>query len=294
MGSGNGRKKSYASIAGLEGSSQTEVRARNVKLYGAKIREARQNAGMTTDELASRLDITRNSILNWESGYSRPDLEYLARTFRILGMNPNDFFDASWIPPVPDARDSKLLDSFHSLHEVGKLYTELFLTSLKEATAQLKRESIASQIREVQSLGRTIGEGSISPKNKAGIVLLRHGAGTENADEVLSITGNFLEPLFHHDDCILIQYVSKLLPGELGVVAHPDGSLVLRQAIFDGRLLPLTSSEVDNLIKEEIVGRVICKVTNDMVPTEEEEQLYRETAEQRAQNTSDRTKSNGN
>lgn len=47
---------------------------------------ARVNAGMTQEEVARTMHVSKNTILNWEKGKrnpNMPELEYLSRLYRI-------------------------------------------------------------------------------------------------------------------------------------------------------------------------------------------------------------------
>ena len=45
----------------------------------SRIREARQAAGLTQQELAARVGVTRRTVRNWEAGRTRPGQEHLTR-----------------------------------------------------------------------------------------------------------------------------------------------------------------------------------------------------------------------
>ena len=54
------------------------------------LKAARTNAGMTQKELAENLDVTVDTVLNWESGKSEPKLSQLKRISELSGI-PMDF-----------------------------------------------------------------------------------------------------------------------------------------------------------------------------------------------------------
>ena len=53
---------------------------------GKNIRTARSRKKMTQDELAEKLYVTRQTVSNYETGRSRPDVECLLRISEILGV----------------------------------------------------------------------------------------------------------------------------------------------------------------------------------------------------------------
>lgn len=53
---------------------------------GARIRVLREKQGLTQQELADRLQVTRQTVSNYEIGRSQPDLEMLERMTQVLGV----------------------------------------------------------------------------------------------------------------------------------------------------------------------------------------------------------------
>lgn len=56
---------------------------------GKNIKELRQKQNLTQDELAEKLFVTRQTVSNYETGKSRPDIEMLTRISEVLGTDPN-------------------------------------------------------------------------------------------------------------------------------------------------------------------------------------------------------------
>lgn len=54
--------------------------------FSEKIREIRNDSGLTQEEMAARLGVTRQAVSNWENGKNLPDIEILidiSRTFSV-------------------------------------------------------------------------------------------------------------------------------------------------------------------------------------------------------------------
>ena len=72
---------------------------------GANIRRARVRRKLTQDELAQKVHTTRQTISNYETGRSRPDVETLQRLADALGVELTELLDGE---PSPDARRAAL------------------------------------------------------------------------------------------------------------------------------------------------------------------------------------------
>lgn len=51
-----------------------------------KIINLRKKAGWSQDELASKLNVTRQSVSKWEGAQSIPDMERIVRMSRLFGV----------------------------------------------------------------------------------------------------------------------------------------------------------------------------------------------------------------
>lgn len=51
------------------------------------IKKLRKEKGMTQDELAEKLCVTRQAVSNWEMGKTQPDIETLTKLAEIFGVS---------------------------------------------------------------------------------------------------------------------------------------------------------------------------------------------------------------
>ena len=55
-----------------------------------KLREARQKTGMTQDQIAEKIMVSRVTVSNWENGYSEPEEELLPEIAGFFGVRIRD------------------------------------------------------------------------------------------------------------------------------------------------------------------------------------------------------------
>ena len=65
---------------------------------GKNIKHLRLQQKLTQDELAERLFVTRQTISNYETGKSKPDVEMLAKIAEVLETDANTVI---YGPPAP-------------------------------------------------------------------------------------------------------------------------------------------------------------------------------------------------
>lgn len=61
-----------------------------------KLRDARIKCGLSQEELADRIEVSRQTISNWERGLVRPSADNLAILSGILGMPTDAFLKDGW------------------------------------------------------------------------------------------------------------------------------------------------------------------------------------------------------
>ena len=278
--------KGYSTIAGLEKLTASEIKQRNRETYGESVKKYRIKAGYTADQLAELLDVTVSAIRNWESGYTRPDPEYLYRMFTILNVEPNEFFGIGGIGTLMTTDERSLLDHFRQLDESGKEDLLTFAEVLSNKAYDRKRKAVYQKIESVPFMSRAVAAGDgvdweDHPDEEK--VLLYCTPDVEKADEIFIVNGDSMEPQYQSGDHVLVEYCNadELKYGDIGIFYAAGYGGVIKQKAHD-RLHSLNPSFDDIVPYEDgaqVIGRVIGKVTKDMLPTTEEKQLYEEAVE---------------
>ena len=61
--------------------------------FGEKLKEARKKAGMTQEQLANLLSVSRQAITKWESDKGMPDIENLKVLSKALEVSIDSLLD---------------------------------------------------------------------------------------------------------------------------------------------------------------------------------------------------------
>lgn len=94
--------------------------------FSCRLRQAREQAGLTQQALADKLGVTKSAIGNYENGVSSPKWDILIQIFDILHVDPNflyqdDFsIDSSSPTRTLTPIQVSLLDAFDQLNEEGQ------------------------------------------------------------------------------------------------------------------------------------------------------------------------------
>lgn len=109
-----------ASAKKSEKLTPAEIKQRNLKSYGLRIKKFRLESGITVDQLADALGISKSSVRNWECGLTRPDPQYFFDLFRIFNVEPNEFFGVDGVGNMLTEQERTLVDFFRTLDAAGK------------------------------------------------------------------------------------------------------------------------------------------------------------------------------
>ena len=93
--------------------------------FSSRLRQAREQAGFTQQDLAEKLGITKRCRWYYENGVSSPKWDVLLRIFDVLQVEPNFLYQDSFSSELSGAvqltpRQSALLSSFDQLNEEGQ------------------------------------------------------------------------------------------------------------------------------------------------------------------------------
>ena len=274
------KKNGYATIAGLEKLTPAEIKKRNLETYGSKVRQFRTKAGMTTEQLAEALQISTSSVRNWECGLTRPDPEYIYRMFSILNVEPNEFFGISGIGTLLTTKERALIDDYRTLDKSGKEAVETFAEAMtQKAYAHKLRRAyrIQNSVKDMEhpfAAGDHIYEWDDHPEVTE--VILYDSPLVSRADEIITVSGNSMEPQYYDGDKVLIEYCTEIRNGDIGCFHVPGIGGVIKQKARN-RLHSLNPACDDIIVSEEgatVIGRALCAITKDMIPSAEEQALF--------------------
>lgn len=90
--------------------------------FASRLRQAREQAGLTQQELAQQLSVTKSAVGNYENGVSSPKWDVLLKIFDVLQVEPNFLYQDSFsvVPSSLTPSQTVLLDVFDQLNEEGQ------------------------------------------------------------------------------------------------------------------------------------------------------------------------------
>ena len=88
----------------------------NQEKIGNFIKEQRKEQNLTQEQLAEKLNISKNAVSKWERGLNLPDVSIMQDLCKILNISLNELFCGEKIPEenYREAADQNLLDALEN------------------------------------------------------------------------------------------------------------------------------------------------------------------------------------
>ena len=197
--------------------------------FGILIREYRNNAGMSQEELGFMIGVGKNAVGAWESGRSRPDLNCISDLCHILNIPLYVFFGRS---------ESELKGSNHDfMYKFRKLnnYNKKVILHEMSALLELQDEELKETVPSAPAgkirlfINDAVAAAGFSPElTEAGgkYGLFDPDPVVKEADEVIRVNGDSMEPEYSNGDLVFVKHMSSVREGEIGIFIHQNAGYI--------------------------------------------------------------------
>lgn len=246
----------------------------NLEHFGDLIRTCRRNLGMTQEDLARALHIPKSNVSNWERGWSRPDLTLVPELCRMLHLSFERFFSLPEPTPVLSAREARLLDTYRHLNGHDRRCVDALICQLADQEQEELVQSCQRRFIRCVRNQQSAAAGVSVPLDEAHVdqVYVRKTALSQEADEIVPINGDSMEPVYHSGDVVYIQHTASLSHGEIGLfIVNGEGFIKQWLGSCLHSLNP-AREDIHLLDSDDVrlVGRVLGKVTAEDWPSDAE------------------------
>ena len=234
--------------------------------YGELIREYRRRKGLSQEQLGAVVHVKKNAVGAWEAGRSRPDVASIPALCRELEIPLRVFFG-----------EAEPYDIYHLNERFSRLNAYNRQVILKQMDALYDLQSHEARPQNLVCLylnDLSAAAGPVSYLGESGgeMVYLIEDSETGQADEIIRVSGDSMEPTFHNGDLVLVQHTERIHEGEIGIFVNGDAGYI-KEYQKDGlhshnhRYPPIRFSENDSV---QCIGRVIGVLQPEQWATPEE------------------------
>lgn len=253
--------------------------ADNLRL-GSLIRERRIAKKLTQEQLASHFGMNKNAIGAWELGRNTPKVEDIPSLCRALDISLFEFFGIA--PPYKDTPEGcALLNKIADLNSYNLNLINKMVDAMIEAQEEEHRKELVQSIRRIlhneekaaAGLGNPLGDSS-----HGSYIYLYGNELIWQADEVITVTGDSMEPTYYDGDELLVEYAESISPGQIGIFVA-DGEGLVKEYQPDGLhshnpKYPVRHFTDDDNVR--CVGRVLGKLERRQYASAGDIKIYKD------------------
>ena len=204
------------------------------KYIGNQIKIFRKSAGFTQDELAKRLNTTKQTISRYEKGDRKANQDMLFELCDIFGVSIDDFFP-SQNETLQSPTASPIQTIYDQLHQQRKAkvltYAERQLEEQNEEETKGNEVSEVIQLYSYDYYDHPASAGTGQYLNDVRVERIELPVDID-ADFVIPIKGDSMEPDYHDGDLVFIQTSVDLNDGVIGVFNY-NGDAYIKQLVID-------------------------------------------------------------
>lgn len=244
--------------------------------FGSVIKERRKAADMTQAELAERMGVIRNTVVNWEADKAKPEYDTIPSLCDILGISVEELFGFHGKMNVSDDEE-KLIKNYRSLSPLGRNMAQKALFGMLQAESESEGISICSKFALIEEDRGAYAAGTDAAYSDSGTdaLFLRITPESQRADFIAHVQGQSMEPVYHDGDIVYCVRTETVESGQDVVCKTNQGKLIKRIA-EDGSLFSVNPEPIYKVRKMyddddvHIVGVVIGKVKQSDYPSQHE------------------------
>lgn len=226
--------------------------AENIKLY-------RKQAGFTQKELASKLGIAPTAVSAWELGRNKPLMDNVEQMSVIFDVKKSELLGEDLIALSANPKVEVIPSTLQKITTASsQLEHKRQLTVLEVATEQLEEqkavENSKNTVNELQATYYTYNyydqpasAGTGQYLNDVQVEQIELPVNV-NADFVVPIYGDSMEPEYHSGDYVFVKLSVDLSDGDIGVFAYNGDAYIKQLRITDqGAYLHSLNPDYDNI-----------------------------------------------
>lgn len=207
------------------------------------LKAARRASGLLQRDVCDSLRMNQSTLSAWETGISEPSVTMFLKLCRLYDISDIFGYFYSLTGDFPDKNaltpdEVKMLRQIRNLDQRG--YAELqnhlkFSLRWAEQIAETEDKSFSSPLkyglRRLPFFAQPAAAGLGNYLDETDCEMIEIDAPPE-ADAVIRISGDSMEPLIHNGDKIFLQYMPSVEEGEIGIFVL-NGSAYCKQLCYE-------------------------------------------------------------
>ena len=189
-----------------------------MKLIGERIKAARMARDITQVQLAKILGEKSGTVItNWETGTARPAIDKIPVICQALHITPDYLFNITGEYPSVD--EMGMVKKYRKLDGFGKSAVDSVLNiEYERVLARQPKKPRARMLKiDFYNYPASAGTGNFLETETPDEIWVKEVPEAEDADYVIPISGDSMEPTYHDGDKVFVEKCSTVDEGEIGI-----------------------------------------------------------------------------
>ncbi|CYW30042.1 putative phage repressor [Streptococcus suis] len=221
--------------------------------FPAMVKQYRTANSLTMEQLAEKIGKTKSTISKWEKGTRSPKIQEIEELANFFGIDPQIMmFGKSYTTTAPNSLIEQISDKVVQLTEPNQKNVLRYSSELLDK--QNTVENSKNTVSELQATYHTYNyydqpasAGTGQYLNDVQVEQIELPVNV-NADFVVPIYGDSMEPEYHSGDYVFVKLSVDLSDGDIGVFAYNGDAYIKQLRITDqGAYLHSLNPDYDNI-----------------------------------------------
>lgn len=241
--------------------------------FGTVLRKYRNKSEMSQPKLAEIMNVSRNTITNWENDKCRPEVDSIRTLCTTLGIPLYELFGLS-NTSMPSPHENILLSQYRQLSPVGRKVIDRTIHSMLEEEMDARDRYLdeSFNIIPLESTPAAAGLGCDFIDIPPEYVFIRKNGYNESADALIRVSGASMEPAYYDGDLVCVKYTQDVEDGDIVICSTADGAVIkqmMNHRLYSlNRALPYGDKNEDDHVT--VVGKVLGRVNARDLANEED------------------------
>ena len=199
------------------GSSSKKIR--DIPIVSRSIKKYREQIGMEQKELARRLGIHKSAVSNWETGFSKPNIEILVPVCNVLGVSLYELFGLDDPMMKYTKQEQRVFAKYKELNEPHRAAVSTMIDMLGDAELKTVTTDDVPELTVLRYFTRQLAAGIGDPTDMdddGEPIYLYSTELIDKADYVFTVNGESMEPVYNSGDMVLVEKCTEIEYGQVG------------------------------------------------------------------------------
>ena len=243
----------------------------STRAFGERIKVFRKEAGYSQKEIAEKMKVTRNTVINWEAGKYKPDADLFPALCDILDITLNDLFGIH-----PEERftphEKSLIEQYRQISRGGQRIIDHVIRDILEEELRSVETRLDESIIMLDQISTRAAAGAgydFSDIPVEDYCFVFRDDRNKHADGIIRIKGASMEPVYRDGEAVYVRYADSAEIGD-DVICSSSAGLHIKRLGEDGVYSLNTDYPFLPESEVKIIGKVLGIVSSRDYPNRAE------------------------